>query len=131
MGIPIVNTQLNTESQDYKQFYFDDINGFSFTDTFGTSSRIFIQEDVVETEESIFPFYSSVNTDKIINVPQKMDSFSQTPAPGQYVLDVRFNKSPKVTSYTRTFNKVDEYLSYVGGMIGTIIGLMFLLGKYN
>ena len=60
-----------------------------------------------------------------------MDSFSQTPAPGQYVLDVRFNKSPKLTTYTRTFNKVDEYLSYVGGLIGTIIGLMFLLGKYN
>ena len=31
---------------------------------------------MVETEESIFPFASSINSDKVINIPTKFDSFS-------------------------------------------------------
>ena len=53
------------------------------------------------------------------------------PTPGQYLAEIRFNKSPKIINYTRTFNTIDNYMSYVGGLIGTIFGLMFLLGKYN
>ena len=43
LGIPMVNTQVNPESQQYKKYFYDDLNGFSFTDTFGTTSRVFVQ----------------------------------------------------------------------------------------
>ena len=34
-------------------------------------------------------------------------------------------------TFTREFNKVDNYFSYVGGLIGTIIGFIFIMGKYT
>ena len=43
IGVPIVNTQINPESANYKNFYFNDLNIFSFSDTLGTVSRVFIQ----------------------------------------------------------------------------------------
>ncbi len=44
---------------------------------------------------------------------------------------ISFNKASFTTTYTRNFNKVDTYFSYVGGLIGTIIGLMFILNSYS
>ena len=33
--------------------------------------------------------------------------------------------------YKRGFNKIDTYFSYVGGLVGTIIGLIFIMGPYT
>ena len=46
-------------------------------------------------------------------------------------IEVVFEKEPTVTTYDRSFNKVDTFFSYVGGLIGTIIGLIFILGCYT
>ena len=48
-----------------------------------------------------------------------------------YYADITFKKSPKVTQYQRSFNKVDSYLSYIGGLMGTIVTLVFFMGKYT
>ena len=53
------------------------------------------------------------------------------PVPNRPLVQLRIMKSSEKTTYTRSFNKVDEYLSYVGGLIGTIIGFMFIMEKYN
>ena len=44
---------------------------------------------------------------------------------------INFNKASSTTTYTRSFNKIDAYFSYVGGLIGTIIGLIFILNLYT
>ena len=47
------------------------------------------------------------------------------------LIQVTLKKSAKAVVYTRSFNKIDAYFSYVGGLIGTIIGFMFIMEKYN
>ena len=42
-----------------------------------------------------------------------------------------FTKSSRKSTYERSFNKVDEYFSYVGGLIGTIIGFIFIMEFYT
>ena len=42
-----------------------------------------------------------------------------------------FGASPETTTYERSFNKVDNYFSYVGGLVGTIIGLIFIMEFYT
>ena len=42
-----------------------------------------------------------------------------------------FQKSTKSQTFSRGFNKVDAYFSYVGGLVGTIIGLFFIMGPYT
>ena len=36
-----------------------------------------------------------------------------------------------MTTYERSFNKIDAYFSYVGGLVGTIIGLIFIMEFYT
>ena len=40
-------------------------------------------------------------------------------------------KSPVTRTYSRNFNKIDNFLSYVGGMIGTILGFAFVLSFFS
>ena len=44
---------------------------------------------------------------------------------------INFSKAPTTVTHTRSFNKFDTYFSYVGGLIGTIIGLIFLIQFYT
>jgi len=34
-------------------------------------------------------------------------------------------------TYYRNFNKLDTYLSYIGGLVGTLIGMIFIMGSYT
>jgi hypothetical protein len=40
-------------------------------------------------------------------------------------------KASASTTYSRSFNKVDTFFSYVGGLVGTILGLMLFMGKFT
>ena len=46
-------------------------------------------------------------------------------------LKLKCQKSPVIRRYSRHFNKVDTFLSYVGGIIGTIIGILYLMHLYS
>jgi hypothetical protein len=35
------------------------------------------------------------------------------------------------TTYTRSFNKLDDYLSYIGGLIGSALVIFFVLNTYS
>lgn len=47
------------------------------------------------------------------------------------LVEIEFKKSSKTVTYNRSFNKLDNYFSYVGGLIGTILALVFIIGKYT
>ena len=40
-------------------------------------------------------------------------------------------KSSVQKTYTRSFNKVDQFFSYVGGLVGTILALMFFMANFT
>ena len=42
-----------------------------------------------------------------------------------------FSKVSTTVTHNRSFNKVDSFFSYVGGLIGTMIGLIFVFNFYN
>jgi hypothetical protein len=89
-----------------------------------------IQQDKVETDVSILP-YTSNEVEYITRIPDifTKDYFHNTGAGG--LASLIFKKSSKSVTYTRSFNKLDTYFSYVGGLIGTIFTLVFIVGKYT
>jgi hypothetical protein len=44
---------------------------------------------------------------------------------------IYFVKGSSSTTYSRAYYKVDEFFSYVGGLVGVIMGGMLLLTSYN
>ena len=68
------------------------------------------------------------------NITGLDDSFRLSPfmvAGGSRMAEIVFNKAAKSTKITRSFNKIDSYLSYVGGLVGTIIGIFFIMSFYT
>ena len=47
MVIPLINTEINADSQKYLSRYVEDINVFTFTDSLGLEATGYIQEDII------------------------------------------------------------------------------------
>ena len=76
--------------------------------------------------------YADILEETIINVPDQLLLSEYATSTGIDVLaQVIFRKSSKVVTYHREFNKFDAYFSYVGGLVGTIIGMIFIMGPYT
>ena len=54
-----------------------------------------------------------------------------TPGIGNGYAEINLLKSGQKITYMRSFNKIDNYFSYVGGLVGTMIALFFLMGFYT
>ncbi len=44
---------------------------------------------------------------------------------------ITFQKGTNYYLYTRTFTKFDDVISYIGGLFGAIIGVMFMMNHYT
>jgi ABC-type nickel/cobalt efflux system permease component RcnA len=53
------------------------------------------------------------------------------PVTNDAYVTVTFRKSPILASYNRTFQKIDDFFAYVGGLIGTVMGLFLIISSYN
>jgi hypothetical protein len=45
--------------------------------------------------------------------------------------NINFVKSNTKSIYTRSFKKIDEFLGYVGGLVGIAMSFLFFLGAYT
>jgi len=48
----------------------------------------------------------------------------------QDYVKIILDKSIKTKTYIRSFNKIDNFLSYIGGLIGIFIMICFIINKY-
>ena len=88
-----------------------------------------IDQEIVETDLSIMP-YQNKQTESISRVSKAFHK-DYVLTEGQPMSSITFKKSSNLVKHTRSFNKVDTYLSYVGGLVGTIVTLVFFMGKYT
>ena len=129
VDVPIVQYNVNPSSQKYKEIYIEDSNYFMFTSQLGLENHVYIEQGTIITDMSIMP-YSNKVTQTVTRVPKAFQK-DYILTQGQPMSSIIFKKSSQLTKYVRSFNKVDAYLSYVGGLVGTIITLVFFMGKYT
>lgn len=126
----IINLNINPGNEEYKTFYFEDKNHFTFNTELGVVANAFIQQDTIQTDVSIMP-YEDILSENVTRVPESFTPSYYIPKPGQNLAEILFQKSTSTSTYSRSFNKVDAYFSYVGGLVGTILGLIFIMGFYT
>jgi len=88
-----------------------------------------LQQYEIDTDSSILP-NTKQNVEMGFICEEVFQHHTQPPASDVY-LTMSFKKSTVTTKYIRTFQKLDEFLSYVGGLIGTVMGLIFIVSSYN
>lgn len=75
--------------------------------------------------------YQDIVAENVTRVPESFTPSYYIPKTGQNLAEVLFQKSTSTSTYSRSFNKIDAYFSYVGGLVGTILGLIFIMGFYT
>lgn len=54
--IPFVNTIINPGNKEFKKYYLEDENYFTFNTQLGTTAYGHISEDIVQTDSSLMPY---------------------------------------------------------------------------
>jgi hypothetical protein len=124
-----VNPLINPGNTDYLDYYLDDSNFVSFTKLQGSYTMVYLEDYVIETDESLLPL-SDIRIDKGLKVPHVSRLNSMDVFNGLYV-SYYIQKSETKITYIRSFNKIDELFSYVGGLIGTILGFMLFMNNFT
>ena len=100
-----------------------------FGNQLGSANEIFISDFEVETDHSILPY-----TDKVterggfVMLPT---TISTQEVGNGWFSRFSFRKATNKHVFTRSFHKFDTVVSYIGGLFGAIIGLLFLMNHYT
>ena len=100
-----------------------------FGKNLGSANYIFISDYDVTTDYSILP-YTDKNTitGGVVMLPTTISI--QEVANGWYGSFI-FRKSANSYTFTRSFTKFDTVISYIGGLFGAIVGILFLMNHYK
>lgn len=89
---------------------------------------IHVQDYTIETDVSLLPF-AQTKIDEGVIIPELFQTIPYE-VTGEIYSSFYFLKSSSKTTYSRAFNKIDQFFSYVGGLIGTILGVMLFMGNF-
>jgi len=124
------NTQINPDSKDYLHMYIEDKTYSMFGDNIGSQSYLYFSDYTVQTDQSIWPF-SKIETktgclaeDLAVNHP------FQTNINGTYAA-FSIAKSSNSIVYTREVQKLSAVFSFMGGMIGAVSAVLFVIKIYT
>ncbi|KAL4503207.1 hypothetical protein ABPG72_000813 [Tetrahymena utriculariae] len=126
------NKIVNAQNYNPVSNYLSDETFFSFQPTqLYTSANVFFQQVEIDTgqslipqqdiEQNIFPYYS----------PRDFREQFEVGSPDQYAVSY-FRRSSISNTYKRSFQKIDDLISYIGGFFQAIqMVLGFIVGYYN
>lgn len=124
-----MNPLINPGNQNYLSYYIEDVSYLKFTRKLGADSNGHIEDYTIETDVSLLPFTQKVVESGVI-IPEIFQNIAFEVTNDRYS-SFFFMKSARSTTYSRSFNKLDSFFSYVGGLVGTILGFMFLVANFT
>jgi hypothetical protein len=124
-----INTLINPGQNEYVSQYLEDMNYYSFSLTFGVNANIYISSYSITTDQSLWPFQDIeyANGGVVMQSSEKIDYEVR----GKEYLRLCLRKSPGDIYIQRTFQGVDDTLSYVGGLFSSILVGMCFVSFYN
>jgi hypothetical protein len=131
--IYFINPLINPDSEDFLSYYLEDLNYVMFSATAGEECQLFMEDYHIETDESILPLAETrtdeggIVTKNCIKNRYTIDPTNPEPLYATFFI----YKSPISKSIERSFQKIDEILSYIGGLFGTIAICFFFVNIYN
>ena len=127
----IVNPLIQPDQLTPVSYYVDDTHFMTFGPTLGLNYFAQVSEYQIGTDNSLLPV-AEMSTERGVLVDSDAKSFQydkvQTSQP--YLTSV-FRKSATSYHFRRSFNKIDETISYAGGLIGVLVGIFFIMHPYT
>lgn len=128
-----INPLINADNQEFLSYYLEDSNYAIFSAIAGEECQLWMEDFKITTDQSIIPFADeNEETGGIVtkNCIKNRYTIDRNDTEAVYSTIIIF-KSPISKTIERSFQKIDEILSYIGGLFGTIAICLFLANVYN
>jgi len=89
----------------------------------------FVKDYSIITDVSLMPYSQTVEDDGVV-ITDLFQNIAYQVTNDNYA-SFFLMKSSSSVAYQRSFNKIDSFLSYVGGLVGTILGFMLIVQAYT
>ena len=125
----MLNTLINPQEAEYLTYYLEDRNYVQFTTAFTSLINIFVSDYKITTDESIWPIASKkFESGAIIS---NLGQVVPQPADGVTYASIVLRRSSTAVIVERGFKKIDETLSYIGGLFGFVVILLLFMKEYT
>ena len=105
------------------------MNYFPFSVTEGVNANLFMATYTITTDESIYPIEEVKNdTGGVVTNLAQIHNYGVMQ--DEY-LKFYLRKSSKDILVERSFKKIDDPLSYIGGLFSAILGVLVLMSLFN
>lgn len=114
----------------YKSFYLEDESYAIFGDNLGSETILYFTDYTVSTDYSIWPFEDIVEDKGCIVESLAINHPFQTNINGSYIT-FTLAKSSNSIVYNREVQKISSVFSFMGGMIGAVSAVLFVIKVYT
>lgn len=129
--IYFVNPLINPEIAEFLTYYLEDSNYIIFSQTGGEEAQLMMEDYTITTDNSISPLSDfTEETGGIIGKNAIKNRFEISPDNTNYCTFFIF-KSANSRQIDRSYVKLDDILSYIGGLFGTLTICLFIVKIYN
>lgn len=130
VNIYFINPVINPGEKEFVSYYLEDSNYFAFDTTTGISANVFHNDFTVTSDNSIMPWSESKDVSGTQVLQTAVGQTFQVQSNNQY-FKFYWRKSASKIQVNRSFQKLDQTFSYIGGLFGTIILLLIFLKFYS
>lgn len=125
-----INPVISPTQPDHISYYLEANDYVIFSDTVGAEAWVYFSDFVINTDDSIWPLESNiVEKGSIVENKAINHAFSVTPMTPY--ASIYMAKSVNLLSYTRIVQKMSAVFSYIGGLVGAITAVLFLIKTYT
>ena len=125
-----INAVINANDKYHVKYYLEDRNYFSFDMQTGVLANLFFSDWNVISDESILPWKDKKQVEGLKTTETAVDQNFMIDARNDY-FKFYLRKSASNFETVRSYQKIDETFSYIGGLFGTIILMMSFLKLYS
>lgn len=125
-----INTVINPDQQNFMSYYVETTDYVIFSSTIGSESYLYFSDYTINTDDSILPFeHILTKTGSIVEDKALSHPFAVTPYAA--LARIYLVRSSNSLTYQRQVQKISAVLSYMGGLVGAITALLFLIKSYT
>ncbi len=130
LSLQYINPVINPNEPDYMSYYLEGNDYVIFSATQGSEAWFFFSDYQITTDNSIFPFSQNSEETGVL-VEYKAINHPYTVSEYTGYANLYLAKSSNSLKYNRSVQKISAVFSYIGGLVGALTAILFLLKNYT
>lgn len=124
-----INSYIHPDREESVEYYLQDKNYIQFNYNYGGLVNLFVSKYEVTTDQSIWPMVDNEVQEGAY--AEKVGQYISYQHDGQTLAQFFIRRQNNTVKVDRKYSKLDDTLSYIGGLFGFIMSALLFMQKYT